>query len=327
MAEKPFGDIESLLGRLGIFYKRRTPTQFLAQCPFHDDKTPSLSISDEGLYTCFGCGAKGNWYTLVESLTGMNPYKFLGIKPEPKLEMTFATALKTYTNRKSQEKEEPIVFKIVGDKLDPYSNEECKAYCISRYIDPEDIIKYDMFFLKRGYIGITPFSDRLVIPIHDKEGRIIAYEGRDITKQQAKKCIYPYQSKMGSTIFQNHKLDRSKETIFVEGVLDVITTQKALPETQVSTYFGIQLSNTQIQIVKEFKKVNLMLDPDDAGQLRGNNNFADAYDKDFSICQLEEDDPNESTHEVIQNAFKNRISITEFYLKENDLLQATFLDW
>lgn len=55
-----------------IELKRSSNSQYQACCPFHDDKNPSLSVSeDKGLYLCFSCGAKGDVFTFVQEIEGI----------------------------------------------------------------------------------------------------------------------------------------------------------------------------------------------------------------------------------------------------------------
>lgn len=59
-------DIVELMRSYGVVIKTSSATQALALCPFHDDAKPSLSINRrKKLYYCFGCGAKGNLFTLI----------------------------------------------------------------------------------------------------------------------------------------------------------------------------------------------------------------------------------------------------------------------
>ncbi len=322
---------EELLQRLHIPFEPKGDNQLLALCSFHDDHNKSMSVQkDPFLYNCFACGAKGNAHTLVKALTGQSLYQFLNIKSEDKTDMSFSTALKLYENKKTTKKKVDDyvpTFKIVAEQYLPFEDKDCKAYCLKRNLLESDIKKYEMFYIKKGYIGITAFHKRLVIPIYDKNKKVVAYEGRDITGEAEKKCIYPFRSKVGNTIFQNHLLDRTKPIVFVEGVLDSIVAQRAIPSIQFSTYFGIQLSNKQIGIVNEFTDVSTMFDPDEAGQVRGNLNFDEVYKGSFNVCKLKEYDPNESSIEDIIEAFENRINITEFHLRNNGLLQNRATEW
>ncbi len=322
---------EELLTKLHIPFESKGDNQLLALCSFHNDHNKSMSIQKEPfLYNCFACNAKGNAHTLVKALTGQGLYQFLNIEAEDKINMSFSSALRLYDSRITTKKEidsSVPIFKIVAEQYSPFEDNECRDYCLKRNIVESDIVKYKIFYIKKGYIGTTAFHNRLVIPIYDNNKNVVAYEGRDITGKAEKKCIYPYKSKVGSTIFQNHALDRNKPTVFVEGVLDSIVAQRAIPSLQFSTYFGIQLSNKQIKIINEFEDVSTMFDPDEAGQLRGNLNFDEAYQGSFNVCKLKNYDPNESSIEDIIEAFETRINITEFHLRNNGLLQNRATEW
>ena len=71
--------VNEVLSRIGLSYTD-AGDHYKLLCPFHGDSDPSFYIrKDTSQYQCFGCGATGNWYTLVKEFTGSNPYKFLGI--------------------------------------------------------------------------------------------------------------------------------------------------------------------------------------------------------------------------------------------------------
>ncbi|PKO58035.1 MAG: hypothetical protein CVU24_17910, partial [Betaproteobacteria bacterium HGW-Betaproteobacteria-18] len=71
-------DMLALCDRLGIELKRQgnastgSASRYMARCPFHEDKTPSLSVNaGKGLFHCFGCGEKGDVFALVEKVKGI----------------------------------------------------------------------------------------------------------------------------------------------------------------------------------------------------------------------------------------------------------------
>jgi hypothetical protein len=64
----PIQDVVGMFVRL-----RRVGTGFMARCPFHDDRTPSMSVDpDKGLYYCFGCGAGGDVFRFIEMTSSVS---------------------------------------------------------------------------------------------------------------------------------------------------------------------------------------------------------------------------------------------------------------
>lgn len=326
---------DKLLSLMGISFTYKGG-EISCLCPFHNEKTPSFFMNRETTqFYCFGCGKSGHWYSFIKDLTGQNPFKYLGIennKEYSNSDFMFNKTLFSVVNTKKQivkKENPPPQFKIIAERRSPFSVQECKTYCMERGIDSDDIEKYEIFYIENGYIGVTRFTKRLVIPIRDKDKNIIAYEGRDITRKAEKKCIYPYQSKVGSSIFQLHDMNFDIPTIFVEGIMDVIAVKKALGNRiQVSTCFGIQLTNLQKEIISYFKEITLFFDPDEAG-IRGAYNFKKDFKGNLFIANNfnHKNDPGESSQEEIREAINNKLNFTEFELKINDLLQPAMVEW
>ena len=333
---------EEVLSRLGLTYFD-TGDHYKLICPFHDEKEPSFSmLKTTTQYQCFGCGVKGNWYSLIKELTGSNPYRYMGITKEDTGDSLFYKALNKVLSNTSNVDEKPvkekvIPFRIIADKEHPFDNTVCRDYCLDRGLTKTDIKEFDIFYISSGFIGdystkFLDFSERLVIPIYDEDGIIVAYEGRDVTNDPDKiKCLYPKKSKVGYTLFNLKNLDVTKPTIMVEGFFDVISTRKAIqdvfPDYQVTTYFGTQMSKFQIDIVNRFENVILLLDPDTGGK-KGVESFDKYYTNDYEVAWLDsEHDPNKSTVKEIVSAIENRLSKTEYWLKENGLLQSKVTEW
>jgi DNA primase len=339
-------EIYEILVTLGVKVSKVHSNKIICNCPYHNDKNPSLSMSLspnlKGVFNCYSCPAKGNLWTLIKDFSN-SPYEVLGIdKTSIKKynhNLIFNKTLRNYNNKEL--KKEPVKsFKdIEKEKLDleffnsitakifhPFDIQECREYCISRLIDRGDIENHGIGYIDQGYVGISEFKKRLIIPIKDRDGKIVSVEGRDVTRSQEKKCIYPKNSKIGLSIFDYNNLDPEKTTIFVEGVMDVLRVKKVVPNLQVTTYFGIMLSKKQIEIVKTFKDVILMMDSDRGGR-EGINNFMKIYENDFYIAMLEKGDPGESSEDEILKALSNKKVISEFLLNESGFFKQENINW
>lgn len=333
-------DLELTLAELGIKYKVQGH-KYVALCPFHNDSAPSFHIDrNTTQYYCFGCGEKGNIITLIRELTGKNPYSELGIDSFQKNDLGHRQVIHSIQKEEKERSKiinnkpiqvDDIYLNIIGHKLNPFEEEKCRQYCLKRNITQEDINKHNMFYLKDGFIGLTRAIDRLVIPIYSNENKLLAYEGRDITEEDSKKVIYQYGSKVGSTVFGIDSIvNNDTPVLIVEGLLDLFQVEKTLKiynlDYKIICYFGIQLTNKQKELVKQLKNVSLLLDSDSGGE-RGIEIFYEFAEHDFNVMLLGSGDPNENSYGEIKKAIDNKISMTEFFLRKNNLLQPKNYGW
>lgn len=329
--------IDHILSSLGLSYSNQSD-RYKLLCPFHRDSKASFYIEKEnGLYYCFGCGAKGNWYSLIKELTGKNPYVFLGISNQDRKTDKFYRELAIQAYRKANEirktkkveelnEESYQEIKIVGKCDHPYNIQECKDYCKQRHISEEDIETYGIFYTEDAYVGIKRYLKRLVLPIRHRSGQIISYEGRDITKKQEDKCLYPYKSKTGDTVWEHQSLDYNLPIIWAEGVMDVLAIQKVIKDVQCSSYFGIQMTNKQRDIVNRFNRHTLIFDPDEGGD-RGIEIFKKNVKSKFLIALLEEFDPGEASPLELLKAYDNKMTYFDYKLQQREELQSRVTNW
>ncbi len=194
---------------------------FVALCPFHDDKNPSLSISpDKQIFKCFVCGTGGSAITFVQNfekitfpLAVKKVADWVGFT-DPRLKMNDQSIQR-------DEKLEPF-FKCLEDLLEYYhfglASEEGKLardYLLKRGLDLpiletfkigyalKDGVTTIQYLIKRGHLrnvieslGITASSNqqvdrlagRIIFPIHNRDGRVVGFSGRllDNIEGQAK---------------------------------------------------------------------------------------------------------------------------------------------
>ena len=115
-------------------------------CPFHEEKTPSCKINDDlGSYYCFGCGAKGDIFTIYTDL-----YKFSF--PDAVKELAQRVGIKISNEGFNKNQEDEIVFKILEISTNWFQqnleiNKKCKEYLISRSISQATIEKFRIGYL------------------------------------------------------------------------------------------------------------------------------------------------------------------------------------
>jgi DNA primase len=240
-----------------------------ARCPFHNEKTPSFFISpDRGTYYCFGCSAKGDIFTFVEEFEGLDfkgALKLLADKAGVKL---------TFQNQEGESEKERL-YKIMEEATNYFSdnlskNKESLDYLKSRGISENTIKDFRIGFAKLEWRGVHPylkakgFSDleiekaglvkkaekasptgatgfydrfrgRVMFPIADSSGRIIAFSGRILVDDgKSAKYLNSPDTPIFSKSYVLYGLDRAKESIrknnfsiLVEGQMDLILSHQS----------------------------------------------------------------------------------------------------
>jgi DNA primase len=209
-------DIANIVDVIGDFVTlRRRGVNFIARCPFHDEKTPSFTVSPaKGLFKCFGCGKAGNVVSFVmehERLTYVEAIKYLGRKYGIEIQEKERSAEETVRNN---DRESMLVVSSFASSFFSYTlnnTDEGRAVGLS-YFNERGFSKHiiDRFQLgyspakrtafseaavKAGYkeeflvkTGLSikkddgalfdRFSGRVIFPIHSLSGRVIAFGGR-----------------------------------------------------------------------------------------------------------------------------------------------------
>lgn len=258
----------------------RAGANFRARCPFHNEKTPSFFISpDRGSYYCFGCSASGDIFTFVEEFEGLD------FKGALKLLADKAGVPLTGYNKEAESEKERL-YRAMEDATRYFEanlsqNEEVVSYLKKRGLEEKTIKDFRIGFAlldwrslhahleKRGFsdlemekAGLTKktekgsydrFRGRVMFPISDSSGRVIAFSGR-IFVDDGKSAKYlnspdtPIFSK-SSVLFG---LDKAKEsirknnfTILVEGQMDLVLSHQAGYKNTVATS-GTALSDSTV---------------------------------------------------------------------------------
>ncbi len=297
-------DIVSLVGEYTRLEKRGS--DFWGCCPFHNEKTPSFHvIPDRNLYKCFGCGVGGttiNFYMEVEKVTYSEA--ILALAKKTGVEVVYdgnAVDYKPEDNKKDQYKE--LYTRVAGSfRYLLTSTEQCQEvrdYLASRGINEETAEKFklgyaprDRFWLKnflrkKNYSDeflkdsglfskknpdVSFFSDRLMFPICDRMGNVVAFSGR-ILHGDGPKYINSsdlIQYKKGETLFGFHLAKQSirqqKAAILCEGNMDVIAYHQA-GITWATAPLGTALTEDQLKILQPLcDELYLSFDGDGAGQ-------------------------------------------------------------
>lgn len=274
------------LKRMGKYYK--------GLCPFHSEKTPSFTVTpDKGLFHCFGCGASGNLITFVmkyNNLSFIDALKYLAERAGVSMDRDdksdrsaqnlkklhnnlkdFAKDLfqkfqniKDYVNKRGFSEKELDLFDV-GFIPDGYNiNHFLKGYSI-------DIIKSSGLFYFRDGVNYFKLSGRLLFPIKDIYGDVVAFSGRDIVGGQPKYINSPETNifKKGMMLYNlnlaKEYIKENKIVYVVEGYFDVIRMWHNGYKNVVSS-MGTAFTKDQALLLKRYAdQFIIIFDGDQAG--------------------------------------------------------------
>ena len=307
-------EITDVVGEFVTLKKRGV--NMLGHCPFHDEKTPSFTVSPaKGIFKCFGCGKGGNSVHFImehESLSYPEALKWLAKKYHIEVND------EEETPEQKQQKDERESMMIVSAYAQKYFSrflwEESEgrdvglSYLRERGIRDEIIKKFELGYCpdgkdsftrsaqKEGYkmdflekTGLTikrddwvrdRFAGRVMFPVHNIAGRVIAFGGRTLKndKTVAKYLNSPeseiyHKSRVLYGLFQAKRdITRLDKCYLVEGYTDVLSLHQAGIENVVASS-GTALTPDQIRLIKRFSpNITIIYDGDAAGikaSLRG----------------------------------------------------------
>lgn len=282
---------------------RRSGSSYVGLCPFHKEKTPSFHVTpDRQLYYCFGCGAGGNVVDFVkntEHLEFVEAIRFLadraGIrvdneafseeekkrfeKKQRMLEMHTEAARffrdMLYSTSGAEKAQEYVkkrglrgnTLKIYGIGYAPDAWDSLCRHMMTNGYGREELVEAGLAtFTKSGKV-IDRFRDRLMFPIMDVRGNVIAFGGRILGDGNVKYLNSPETPvfNKGQNLFSLQLAKKSRELILVEGYMDVISLYQYGVENAVAS-LGTALTPDQARLcAKHAEKVTICYDTDGAG--------------------------------------------------------------
>ena len=248
-----------------------------AKCPFHNEKTPSFFVSpDRGTYYCFGCGASGDIFTFVEEFEGLDFKGALKLLAD-----RAGISLEHYNPKEESEKEKS--YRIMEEATLYFcnnltQNKEVLNYLKTRGLNEKSVKDFrigftpnewrnlyeylkpnfsDLEIERAGLIKKTGkgyydrFRNRIMFPMADSSGRIIAFSGRIIGEGEPKYLNSP-ETPIFSKNVVLYGIDKAKDairknnfSILVEGQMDLILSHQAGYRNTVATS-GTALSDSTV---------------------------------------------------------------------------------
>ena len=308
-------DVESILAKIGINYKTVT-NGYKASCPnpSHSDSTPSWSIESSHPYrhNCFGCGYKGNIYTLARDF---------GIEIDRDTYQDGWGPIFPKVESSSKDRQWIPDIKVSGEMKNPIMSGAVMNYLKRKGVSTNFIRRYKLTYSDE-YLRIngTNFTQRVCVPIVDS-GILWSVEGRAY-KDRTPKVLYPKGSRM-DTLFDIDNLRKEDTLYVVEGIMDLPPLFEA-GFTNITALFGATIAYRQKELLNRFKELVLIPDNDTAGDNIVREALKWCRTK-VSIGMLPADkkDPGECSPESIRRVIKLSRSVETSLLMLDIDTQAT----
>src|SRR5436305_6939872 len=277
-------------------------------CPFHQEKTPSLYVSPEKqLWHCYGCQKGGDHFTFIQDIEHVDfrgALRLLAEKTGVVLEESPGAGRQRELKRTISKLNLLAAQYFHHILLENPAGQRALIQLESRGVTRTSMTEFQLGFAPAGQrkdnlvrflrkhgatdaeiqeagLAIKPdgggelwdrFRQRIIIPIHDEHGELVAFGGRVIDDTAQPKYLTTSQTALydkGRTLFNLHRARKSihelKHAVLVEGYFDAITAWQA-NVTNVVTTSGTALGEHQVRLLKrETQELLLAFDRDDAG--------------------------------------------------------------
>ena len=297
-------DIESVVGRYVLL--KRSGGNLWGLCPFHSEKTPSFSVNPaKGIYKCFGCGKGGNAISFIMEIEHLNypeAIRHLGALYGVEIPETTSSGNDISKDEKNR------VYDILKEAAkfyyksfnDPDIGKPAREYASKRGLSKQTLDNFGIGYspmswnalydlLKsKGYkdeeltnSGIFKksektgkpyelFRGRLMFPIFDSFGKIIAFGGRALGDEKPKYINSPdslvYDKRNHLYAMNFARKEQSKQLIVVEGYMDAIAMHVAGFKNTVAA-LGTSFTDNQLKLCSRYaEEVVFFFDADNAGQ-------------------------------------------------------------
>ena len=304
-------DIVKVVGEYVRLRRVGSTGRYLGLCPFHQEKTPSFNVNQtRQFYKCFGCGAGGDvlkFVMEVDSLTFPETLKLLsernGIPMPQRPEYSDADS----KLRGALHDMHTIAAKQYREALRGPLGAEARAYLAARGVNAQLIDTFELGYSdpqgqaltrklteerfspeqmeasglvrrrNEGSGSYDAFRGRLMFPIHNESGKVIAFGARALSSTSGREDGQPkYLNspetpiyRKTSTLYNLHHardaMRKNNRAVLVEGYMDVIGVYAAGVKEVVASC-GTALTNSQVRALhRHADKVVVNFDPDDAG--------------------------------------------------------------
>ncbi len=328
---------------------KRSGRSWKGLCPFHDEKTPSFHVTpDLGIYKCFGCGESGDVFNFVMEMEGVG-----FVEAMRSLADRYGVSLPKEEDPEFDEEHhlrEGIyhALRYAGvffhrHLMETDEAEKARQYLAERGYNRKIIKKYGLgyapadgdklyraavdsglntqYLLEAGLVKPSKrddgfydtFRGRLMFPIFNPSGKVIAFAGRVLGNKKTAKYINSPQTKVYNKSevlygvnFAKNEIRKNDEVILVEGYTDVISLQQHGIDN-VTASSGTSLTPRQMKILHRYGElITMIYDSDSAGQkaMKRGINIALSEGMDVKLLELPEgEDPDSFVRQFGRDSF------------------------
>ncbi|MBI5407919.1 MAG: DNA primase [Nitrospirae bacterium] len=358
-------DLEAIKNRLDIIdlisdyvHLKQAGQNWKGLCPFHTEKTPSFTVSpSKQIYHCFGCGSGGDIFSFLVKYENLSFPEAVSI-----LAKKAGVVLKTSNKDAAKTGEKEILLNMHKDAAAFFrqhlsKSEKAKGYLTRRGLDDKTQKVFSLgyapktwnalltYLTNKGYgpdairqAGLATqsakgfydtFRDRVMFPIYDLKGDVIAFGGRSIDGDEPK-----YLNSPETIIFNKRRVlyglhrakDAIKETgnvLFMEGYLDVITAHMHGFSNAVAP-LGTAFTQEHGKLIKRFvEDVILVFDGDAAGRKAVKSAANILLESGLNVKILafpDNEDPDsflrKNGSEAFQHLLESPLSLIDFFMQQ-----------
>ena len=316
--------IESVVG--SYIKLERMGKNFKARCPFHTEKTASFQVTpDLGIYKCFGCQKGGDIFAFVQEIEGVTFYEALVSLAEK--------AGVTLERGGSDEKPSKLAMyrEIMNNAAKFYEvnfrqSKEVVDYLLGRGMTKDTMVSWRIGFAPKGWsnaadflkkkysaqdiisvgLGIQGdrgvydrFRERIMFPISDGQGRVVAFTGRVMPgTEEEKKPVGKYINSPETDLYHKSNIlfgfDKAKSfihsenfAVLVEGQMDCVMSHQAGFKNTVAIS-GTAATDEQMKMLGRFTEdIAIALDADAAGLAAAQKTAIVAYRNDMKVSVID----------------------------------------
>ncbi len=282
---------------------KKTGRNYFGLCPFHAEKTPSFSVAqDKQIFHCFGCGEGGNVFSFIMKMEGLafpDAVRELANRAGMTLPYVGNSDVERYKRNKKERLREALEWtaKFYRHYLQqPQSaGASAREYLYMRGLTVDVIEQFSLgfapgkglkaFLFKKGFSeqemieagllndkAYDRFRNRIIYPIWDQRGAVIAFGGRIMGEGMPKYLNSPETILFdkGKNLYALHlareAIRKEKQAIIFEGYMDVIAAHQSGLTTAVAS-LGTSLTEAQARLLRnQAEEVVIVFDADSAGQ-------------------------------------------------------------